>query len=69
MPDSTGFGSYVESGTVIPCTFEGKEVNYTAAMYLNDEPPIAAGREIWGFPKKRGNPVLKVSFFIFISGC
>lgn len=60
MPDSTGFGSYVESGTVIPCTFEGKEVNYTAAMYLNDEPPIAAGREVWGFPKKRGNPVWKV---------
>lgn len=29
MPDSTGFGDYAESGTVIPCTFEGKEINYT----------------------------------------
>lgn len=24
MPDSTGFGSYSESGTVIPCLFNGE---------------------------------------------
>lgn len=35
MPDSTGFGDYAESGTVIPCTFEGKEINYTLQMYLD----------------------------------
>ena len=29
-------------------------------MYLDDEPPITAGREIWGFPKKWGVPRLKV---------
>ena len=29
-------------------------------MYLDDEPPIAGGREIWGFPKKRGNPKLRI---------
>ena len=29
-------------------------------MYLNDHPPIAAGRELWGFPKKLGEPELKV---------
>jgi len=50
MPDSTGFGSYQESGVVIPCLLNGEPVNYTAMMFLNDEPPILAGREIWAFP-------------------
>ncbi|MGF1605846.1 MAG: acetoacetate decarboxylase [Rhodothalassiaceae bacterium] len=60
MPDSSGFGSYHESGVVIPCVFDGKPVNYTAMMFLNDEPPISAGREIWGFPKRWGQPRLDV---------
>lgn len=25
-------------------------------MFLDCEPPIAAGREVWGFPKKYANP-------------
>lgn len=62
MPDSTGFGSYTESGTVIPCIApDGREVNFTAQMFLDDEPPIAGGREIWGFPKKYANPTFGVS--------
>lgn len=60
MPDSSGFGSYSESGVVIPCLLDGDPVNYTAQMYLNDEPPITAGREIWGFPKRWGEPWLRV---------
>ncbi len=60
MPDSSGFGSYSESGIVIPCLLDGDPVNYTAQMYLNDEPPITAGREIWGFPKRWGEPRLRV---------
>jgi acetoacetate decarboxylase len=60
MPDSTGFGSYSESGLVIPCLYKGEHVNYTAQMYLDCEPPIAAGREVWGFPKKRANPKLRI---------
>ena len=59
MPDSPGLGSYSESGILIPGTFEGRDVNYTAQMYLNSEPAIYAGREIWGFPKKRGDPTLR----------
>ena len=61
MPDSAGFGSYQESGVVIPCTHESMPVNYTAMMFLNDEPPITAGREIWGFPKRWGEPRLAVA--------
>ncbi len=60
MPDSTGFGSYQESGVVIPCLLHGEPVNYTAMMLLNDEPPISAGREIWGEPKRWGEPKLEV---------
>lgn len=58
MPDSTGFGDYTESGQVIPVTFEGRAGSYTHAMYLNDHPPIAGGRELWGFPKKLAAPSL-----------
>lgn len=61
MPDSSGFGSYQESGVVIPCTFQGEPVNFTWMMFLNDEPPITAGREIWGFPKRWGEPRLEVT--------
>lgn len=61
MPDSTGFGDYTESGQVIPVSYKGKKGNYTLAMYLDDEAPIAAGREIWGFPKKLAHPSFHVS--------
>jgi acetoacetate decarboxylase len=60
MPDSTGFGDYTESGQVIPVRFKGKMGSYTHAMYLDDLPPIAAGREIWGYPKKLAHPKLEV---------
>ena len=60
MPDSTGFGSYTESGLVIPCTLNGEDVNFVSQMYLDDDPPIVAGREIWGFPKKYAHPKLEI---------
>jgi len=61
MPDSSGFGAYGESGLVIPALLGGTPVNYTAMMFLDDEPPITAGREIWGFPKRWGQPRLRVA--------
>ena len=60
MPDSSGFGSYTESGLVIPARLNGEEVNFVSQMYLDDDPPIAAGREIWGFPKKYAHPKLEI---------
>lgn len=60
MPDSSGFGDYTETGIVIPCLFGSEHVNFTAQMYLDCEPPISSGRELWGFPKKFAHPVLKV---------
>ena len=51
MPDSTGFGDYTETGQVIPVSFRGRKGGYSHCMFLNDEAPIAGGRELWGFPK------------------
>ena len=59
MPDSTGFGDYTESGQVIPVSFNGRQGGYSHCMFLNDHPPIAGGRELWGFPKKLAEPSLK----------
>ncbi len=60
MPNSTGFGDYTETGQVIPVRFDGQEGGYVHAMYLDDEAPIAGGRELWGFPKKLASPKLTV---------
>ena len=60
MPDSTGFGDYTESGQVIPVRFNGETGGYVHAMFLDDDPPIAGGRELWGFPKKLASPSLRV---------
>ncbi len=60
MPDSSGFGDYTESGQIIPVEFNGVKGGYSHAMFLDDEAPIAAGREIWGFPKKLGKPRISI---------
>ena len=60
MPDSTGFGDYTESGQVIPASYQGQTGSFTHQMFLNDHPPIAGGRELWGFPKKLAQPKLAV---------
>src|SRR5262249_11076139 len=58
MPDSTGFGDYTESGQVIPVSLQGRKGGYSHCMFLDDHPPIAGGRELWGFPKKLAKPTL-----------
>ena len=60
MPDSTGFGDYTETGQVIPVRHGGDAGGYVHAMFLDDEAPIAGGRELWGFPKKLAAPSLTV---------
>ena len=66
MPDSTGFGDYTETGQVIPVSFRGRKGGYTHCMFLNDHPPIAGGRELWGFPKKLANPTLKAEIDMLV---
>jgi acetoacetate decarboxylase len=66
MPDSTGFGDYTETGQVIPVSFRGRKGGYTLCMFLNDHPPIAGGRELWGFPKKLANPTLRAEIDMIV---
>jgi acetoacetate decarboxylase len=60
MPDSSGFGNYTESGQIIPVSFHGMQGSYVHGMYLNDQPAITGGRELWGFPKKNASPQFNV---------
>ena len=66
MPDSTGFGDYTETGQVIPVRFKGEEGVYVHSMYLDDEGPIAGGRELWGFPKKLARPKIEVESEVLV---
>ena len=61
MPDSSGFGSYVESGQVIPVTMDGEPGSYTHAMYLDNFAGTAAGREVLGYPKLMAQPRLDIN--------
>jgi acetoacetate decarboxylase len=44
--------TYLEHGLAVPSQLNGKPVLYCTHLYLNDDTAIAAGREIWGWPKK-----------------
>ena len=49
-----GLGPYHEAIISVPADFKGQLGNYMVYLYLDRDTPIAAGREIWGFPKKMG---------------
>src|SRR3954451_10323884 len=66
MPDSTGFGDYTETGQVIPVRFKEEDGVYIHSMYLDDEGPIAGGRELWGFPKKLARPKIEVESDVLV---
>ncbi len=50
-PFST-LGPYEEAILALGCTWQGEPRTYIAHIVVNTDPPMAAGREIWGFPKK-----------------
>jgi acetoacetate decarboxylase len=60
MPDASGFGSYNTVSQLVEVEYKGKMGLYCHSMYLDNLAPIAAGREIWGFPEKYGKPNLVV---------
>jgi acetoacetate decarboxylase len=51
MADSAGFGNHAESGQVIPLHGPDGHGGYLHAMFLDDDPPLAGGRELRAFPK------------------
>lgn len=50
-PFST-LGPYKEVILVIHCLYNGQPTSYIPHIVVNSEVPLAAGREIWGYPKK-----------------
>ncbi|MBG0855215.1 acetoacetate decarboxylase [Streptomyces spinoverrucosus] len=60
MGDVTGYGPYTEAGQAIPVSFEGERGEYLHAMYLDNFPATAAGREVAAYPKVIGSPALHV---------
>jgi len=61
LPDGEGFGAYATASQVIPCTFKGEQCQFLSQMYVDNTPPLAGGREIWGLPMKYGKAQLKVN--------
>ena len=60
MPDTTGYGAYVECGQAAVVRMDGEQGEFLLAMYLDNLPAIAAGRELSAFPKKLGSAKLFV---------
>jgi acetoacetate decarboxylase len=48
----TTFGPYHECILRLYARFDGKPLTYVQQIFVDTEPPMLAGREIWGYPKK-----------------
>jgi len=48
----TTFGPYHEAILRLHAMHDGKPLTYIAQIFVNTEPPMLAGREVWGYPKK-----------------
>ncbi|MBB3066151.1 acetoacetate decarboxylase family protein [Limibacillus halophilus] len=51
-PDAGPLGSYTEAGLVIPARYDSIVGAHVALEYVSSDDSLAAGREIWGYPKK-----------------
>ena len=46
------FGPYNEAILGLACTWEGQPMTYLPNLFVTQEAPLIAGREIWGYGKK-----------------
>ncbi len=56
--NASGFGLYNEALLFVPSIFEGVSGNYVVYLYMDKDAGIAAGREIYGWPKKEARITL-----------
>ncbi|KAL3444524.1 acetoacetate decarboxylase-domain-containing protein [Aspergillus insuetus] len=61
----TSFGPYTEYVHSVKVKYNGDEYDYFLLLILDNDSPIACGREQWGFPKKAG----KVSLALKETSC
>lgn len=66
MNDVTGYGPYTEGGQAIQVSFDGEQGEYLHAMYLDNFPATAAGREVSAYPKVIGAPNLYVDHDVLV---
>ena len=68
MHDADMFGDYYESAVQLPVTLPGTDVSgaYSPYLYLSSVGAVAVGREIYGQPKKEGEPRLEVRGDLFV---
>ena len=61
MHDADSFGNYYESAVQLPVSLPGQEVTgaYSPYLYLGSDGAVAVGREVYGQPKKGGEPRLE----------
>jgi acetoacetate decarboxylase len=53
-------GPYAESYVAVRCKFKNEPIRYIAFMWVNSDAAMAAGREIYGAPKKMGKVTLGI---------
>ncbi len=68
MHDADMFGDYYESALQLPVALPGTGVRgaYSPYLYLSSAGAVAVGREIYGQPKKGGEPRLEVRGDLFV---
>jgi len=66
---SSSYGPFNEMGVVAQVTFRGQKGFYLAALYLNNDSAIAAGREIYGSPKKMAEVTFEDHGEVFVATC
>ena len=68
MHDADMFGNYDESAVQLPVALPGTGVSgaYSPYLYLSSVGAVAVGREIYGQPKKGGEPRLEVRGDLFV---
>ncbi|MCP2163623.1 acetoacetate decarboxylase [Goodfellowiella coeruleoviolacea] len=66
MGDVTGYGPYTECGQAIPVRLGDQHGEYLHAMYLDNFPATASGREISAYPKTVGAPRLYVDHGVLV---
>jgi acetoacetate decarboxylase len=69
VPFSSSYGAFNEMGVVVQAVFNGKKVFYLPALFLDNDSAIAAGREIYGSPKKYAQIELTENAGIFTGTC
>ena len=68
MNDSDMFGDYYESAVQLAVSLPGMDVNgaYSPYLYLGSAGAVSVGREIYGQPKKDGDPRLESRGDLFV---